>query len=187
MGRTALQWLRHPVIAVAAGGLVSACADSTPLDLDQQPAFEVVAADPGPCPNLQPADGSELTLRVYATGVQIYHWDGTTWSFDGPSAVLAADRDGKSTVGSHYAGPTWESVNGGKLVGTVLQRCTPDANAIPWLSLAAVSQGPGPFMPVNFIQRVNTVGGKAPSSAGSYVGQEARVAYQAEYLFWKTP
>jgi hypothetical protein len=188
MSKTTLQWLRHPAIVVAAGGIMSACADSTPLGFDPQPAFEaVVAADPGTCPELQPPAGSELTFRVYATGVQIYHWNGTSWIFDGPSAVLSADPEGRSTVGTHYVGPTWESVNGGKLVGSVLKRCTPDPNAIPWLSLAAVAQGPGPFMPINFIQRVNTVGGNAPSSAGSYVGEEAEVAYQAEYLFWKTP
>lgn len=188
MSKVVLQWLRNPAMVVVAGALSSACADRTPLGVDESLAVQaVVAADPGTCPALAPAAGSELTLRLYATGVQIYRWNGTSWSFEGPSAVLSADPGGRSTVGSHYSGPTWESRSGGKLVGTVLERCTPDPNAIPWLSLAAVSQGAGPFKRINFIQRVNTVGGNAPSSAGSFVGEEARVAYQAVYLFWKTP
>lgn len=60
---------------------------------------------------------------------------------------------------------------------------TPDA--IPWLLLGAVSQGPGVFHRVAFIQRVNTVGGNAPSDPGSFTGEEARIPYTTEYLFYR--
>ena len=104
-----------------------------------------------------------------------------------PSAVLSADAAGYGTVGIHYAGPTWESVSGSKVVGTVAKRCTPDPNAIPWLLLSAVtSEGPGIFHRVTAIQRINTVGGNAPAGPGTFVGEEASVHYTAEYFFYRT-
>jgi hypothetical protein len=71
-------------------------------------------------------------------------------------------------------------------VGAVVDRCTHDASAIPWLLLRAVSsEGPGVFDGVTYIQRINTVGGNAPAQAGGVVGEEARVPYTTEYLFYK--
>lgn len=208
MSKTAVHWLGYSLV-VAAAALLTGCADEITLGPDQRPAFEALlaappaaawaeavamrtaavnagrAADLGPCENLQVPAGSKLAFRVFAKGVQIYHWNGTSWSFDGPLAELSADADGKSTVGSHYAGPTWESMSGGKLVGTVLERCTPDPSAIAWLLLGAVSDGPGIFQRVTFIQRVNTAGGNAPAEPGSSTGEEARVPYTTEYLFYR--
>ena len=140
----------------------------------------------GDCQTLQVPAGNKLALHTYATGVQIYVWDGASWSFVAPEAELFADAGFKGLVGSHYGGPTWESHSGSKVVGTVLERCTPDPAAIAWLLLGAVSsEGPGIFQRVTFIQRVNTVGGNAPTDPGSVVGQEARVPYTTEYLFYR--
>jgi len=36
-----------------------------------------------------------------------------------------------------------------------------------------------------YIQRINTVGGTAPATAGAFVGDEARVPYTAEYYFYR--
>jgi hypothetical protein len=103
-----------------------------------------------------------------------------------PEAVLFADAGGHGVVGIHYGGPTWESNSGGTVVGTVLERCTPDPDAIPWLLLEAVStEGPGIFARVTFIQRVNTVGGNAPTAAGDFVGEVVEVPYTAEYYFYR--
>jgi len=111
---------------------------------------------------------------------------GTAWVFLAPDAFLFADGGGGGTVGIHYAGPTWESVSGGKVVGMVLERCTPDPDAIPWLLLGTVSQeGPGIFHGVTFIQRVNAVGGIAPTDPGDFVGEVTRVPYTAEYFFYR--
>ena len=69
--------------------------------------------------------------------------------------------------------------------GACIAGCTPDTTAIAWLRLGAVcSQGPGVFRGVTFIQRVNTIGGIAPSTAGTTIGQLANVAYTAEYYFY---
>jgi uncharacterized protein DUF3455 len=146
------------------------------------------AVDLGACQKLQVEAGSKLVFHAYANGVQIYRWSGTSWSLVGPSAVLSADAHGASVVGIHYAGPTWESVSGAKVVAAVIDRCTSAPNAIPWLLLGAVSaDGPGIFHRVAFIQRVNTAGGTAPSSPGTQVGQEARIPYTAEYFFYRAP
>ena len=120
--------------------------------------------------------------------MQVYRWDGASWVFVEPSAVLYADAGEHGVVGTHYAGPTWESNSGSKVVAAVDERCTPDANSIPWLLLHAVSaEGPGVFGRTAFIQRVNTVGGKAPAAGGSAVGEIARVPYTAEYFFYRAP
>ena len=144
------------------------------------------APDLGDCRNLQVSAGHKVVFHVYAEGVQIYRWNGTSWVFLVPEAELFADAGGHGTVGIHYAGPTWESVSGSKVVGTVVQRCTPDSDAIAWLLLeAALSEGPGIFHRVTFIQRVNTVGGTAPSEPGDFVGEVARVPYTTEYFFYR--
>ena len=139
------------------------------------------------CDSLRAPAGSKLAAHFHATGVQIYRWSGRVWTFVAPEAVLYADTGRKEKVGKHFAGPTWESVGGSTVVGGAARRCTPDAAAIPWLSLTAVSgDRPGVFRRVTFIQRTHTVGGLAPSAPGSVVGEEARVPYSAEYLFYRS-
>jgi hypothetical protein len=142
--------------------------------------------DLGGFQNLQVPEGNKLVLHAYAEGVQIYRWNGTSWVFVAPEAVLFADPEDDDPVAIHYAGPTWESDSGSTVVGRVLERATPDPDAIPWLLLEAVdSEGPGIFDGVTYIQRVNTVGGKAPADPGDFVGEVARVPYTAEYYFYR--
>ena len=145
------------------------------------------APDLGACQTLQVDAGNKVAFHVYAEGVQIYRWNGASWSFVGPEAVLFADEGGNGQVGIHYSGPTWESVSGSTVRGAVLERCTADPDAIPWLLLEAVDpEGPGIFQWVTFIQRVNTVGGTAPAEPGSAVGEIANVPYSAEYFFYRS-
>ena len=47
------------------------------------------------------------------------------------------------------------------------------------------AEGPGIFSNVTYIQRVNTVGGQAPTMPGAFTGAEARVPYTAEYYFYR--
>jgi hypothetical protein len=146
----------------------------------------VPPAGADPCPKLQVPAGNKVAFHVYAKGVQIYRWSGTSWVFVAPEAMLFADAGYQGAVGSHYAGPTWESASGSKVVGTVLERCTPDPAAIPWLLLEAVSSGgPGIFDQVTFIQRVNTVGGLAPTAPGGVPGEMASVPYTTENCFYQ--
>ncbi|HEU4387970.1 MAG TPA: DUF3455 domain-containing protein [Blastocatellia bacterium] len=138
------------------------------------------------CDTIQVPSGNNVAFHVYARGVQIYTWNGTAWTFVAPMATLYASPNYHGQVGTHYAGPTWESNSGSKVVGSRVAGCSPDPTAIPWLLLRAVStQGPGIFGCVSFIQRVNTTGGLAPATPGSSVGETAEVPYTAEYYFYR--
>ena len=146
------------------------------------PSFSRVTL--GTCGDIA-ASGAPV-FHAYAAGVQIYRWSGTSWVFVAPRATLHADTGDHAIVGSHYVGPTWESVSGSTVVGALAKRCTPDATAIPWLLLDAVSSaGPGVFSGVTQIQRLNTAGGLAPSTSGSVSGEIAEVPYTAEYFFYR--
>jgi len=139
---------------------------------------------------IQVPEGNVLKFHAYGLGVQIYVWTvtatGSSWVFKAPEAVLFASPEDEGVVGKHFAGPTWESNSGSKVVGARLAGVTVDSSAIPWLLLrASSSQGPGVFDHVTYIQRLNTVGGIAPSTAGASAGQVARVPYLAEYFFYE--
>lgn len=140
----------------------------------------------GICESLQVPAGNEVAFHVYASGVQVYRWNGSAWAFIEPVANLYADRNYRGQVGTHYAGPTWESNSGSRVVARRVADCAPNPTAIAWLKLEArSSEGPGIFEGVTFVQRVNTSGGKAPTAAGSFVGEEARVPYTTEYFFYR--
>lgn len=138
------------------------------------------------CDRLQVPPGHAVAFHVYALGVQIYSWNGTSWVFAAPEATLFAAANYHGEVGIHYAGPTWESNSGSTVVGSRLESCAPDPTAIPWLLLQAVStEGPGIFSAVTYIQRVNTTGGLAPIAPGASIGAEVEVPYTAEYYFYR--
>jgi hypothetical protein len=135
-----------------------------------------------------------LSKQVHASGFQIYECQPSKgdaprleWVLRGPEADLVDD-SGKA-AGKHYAGPTWEANDGSKVVGVVVARDNgPDPAAIPWLLLRAGStSGQGAFSQVKSIQRLHTVGGKAPADGcgAAQSGQLLRVAYSADYLFYR--
>ena len=64
------------------------------------------APDLGTCQHLRALAGNKVAYHVYAEGVQIYQWNGTSWVFLAPEAELFADAGFNGTVGIHYAGPT---------------------------------------------------------------------------------
>lgn len=143
---------------------------------------------PEQCSSIAVDAGHKLSFHVYARGVQIYRWNGTSWDFIAPRADLFAEKNFFGEVGSHYAGPKWESksgsiVEGRRVLGT---GCTPDPTAIAWLKLSRYdATGPGIFGSVTFIQRVNTTGGLAPTEPGLNPGEVKEVAYTAEYYFYR--
>src|SRR5512146_657355 len=100
-----------------------------------------VAAGAAPYPaELSPGANERLVLVAYASGVQVYECavDPATgayqWRFKAPEAELS-DASGR-VIGKHYAGPTWESNDGSKVVGEVrAQAAASDARAIPLLLL----------------------------------------------------
>jgi len=143
--------------------------------------------------NLRVPATQKLSLEARATGVQIYDCKPSKddparyeWLFRAPEADLF-DKAG-TKIGRHYAGPTWESNDGSKAVGEVKARDDgPDANAIPWLLMSTRSTaGTGILGKTASVQRVQTVGGKAPAASCSQAeaGKEARVPYSATYYFY---
>jgi hypothetical protein len=174
--QSAIKWTVLAAVVVALVAPIGAIADE-----DNR------VPDLGDCEEVQVEAGHKVAYQAYAEGVQIYRWNGTAWTFVAPDAVLySGDGEDSEVVGIHYAGPTWESDSGSKVVATVVDRCTPDPDAIPWLLLKAVSSdGPGIFHRVTYIQRLYTVGGLAPAAPGDFVGEEAEVPYSAWYVFYR--
>jgi Protein of unknown function (DUF3455) len=129
---------------------------------------------------------------VSAKGVQVYTCvrnpaGGTGWVLRGPDAQLFDSQN--KPVGKHYAGPTWEGLDGGKVVGAVKTNMpAPVDKAIPWLLLDAKShEGSGAFTQAQAVVRMGTTGGTAPDEGCDEVrtGQELRVPYTAIYVFLK--
>ena len=141
---------------------------------------------PEGCEELAVETGHKVSSHGYAVGIQRYRWDGNAWMFVEPVARLFANENFRGEIATHSAGPTWESTGGSKVVATRDKGCNVDSTAIDWLLLKTVSnEGPGPFDRVTFVQRVNTVGGRAPSIPGLIVGALIDVPYTAEYYFYR--
>ena len=145
--------------------------------------------------SIKGAADEQVVMVAPARGVQIYECRAKAgqagafeWAFVGPEAVLY--NSAGMQIGKHYGGPTWESNDGSKLVGSVKGRADAPRKAgeaagnIPWLLLPTMaSGGKGSFSDVTEIQRVNTVGGIAPTATCGQgnVGSAARVPYTADY------
>jgi hypothetical protein len=173
--RKRIRGLGWAAVVVAGSGVVSMSAAGL--------AGQVPAA-------LQPPAGEALLVQVHAKGEQVYTCKGEgatfTWALKGPEAQLF-DKDGKE-FGKHFAGPSWEAKDGSRVTGkAVANAASPDAEAIPWLLVNIVShEGSGVLSRATTIQRINTKGGKAPAAGcdAGRAGQEVRVAYSADYLFY---
>lgn len=138
------------------------------------------------CPGIEVPAGQRISAHAYAKGVQIYRWDGAQWAFVAPEATLFADPCFRGPIGLHFAGPVWEATDGSQVSGLRIASCAADRGAIPWLLLRGKSSSDtGRFGRCTYIQRVNTIGGTAPAEGGTLIGEEARVPYTAEYLFYR--
>lgn len=144
---------------------------------------------------LKGAPNEKLALVVPAKGVQIYECRAVKdkpgnfeWAFVAPEAELFDTRGTK--IGKHYGGPSWESNDGSKITGALKARAdAPQAGTIPWLLITATPAGPkGAFSDITSVQRVNTVGGAAPSAACTQgnTGTVVRAPYTADYYLLST-
>jgi hypothetical protein len=143
--------------------------------------------------NLNPPEGSVLLFELQAQGVQIYTCDvdpedasAYVWIFTAPEADLLNRRG--ELAGTHFGGPTWQGFDGSSVAGSVLERAdSPDKGSIPGLLLEAKEySGSGAFSTISYVQRLNTVGGAAPTAGcdASYAGSEVRQPYEATYAFY---
>src|SRR5262250_2678949 len=122
-------------------------------------------------PDAIAAKGETAVLTLHAEGAQVYDCRAgeagkLSWQFREPVATLI--QDGK-TVGRHYVGPTWEHVDGSRIVGIVIASVAkaiaptngPGPKDIPWLKLEVVeARGGGALASVTAIQRINTQDGQ---------------------------
>jgi len=163
--------------AVACGPASQDASASTSEELSIPPALAVPA-------------GNKLDFSLNAVGVQIYQCQATAsgqaWVFQAPKANLFDDEG--ELKATHFAGPTWQSVDGSSVVGSKIAAVTISATAIPELLLQAVSHsGSGKMSEVTYIQRLDTAGGIAPASGcdAAHVGTSANVNYTAQYFFYR--
>jgi Protein of unknown function (DUF3455) len=139
-------------------------------------------------PSAIAAPGEILVTMVHAVGAQVYECRPDSagklvWQFREPIATLIID--GK-TVGRHYAGPTWEMMDGSAVSGKVAARA-PGAgpNDIPLLKLEAIAwHGAGKLSGVTTIQRLNTRGGNVDAACDSS-GTFLSAPYTADYTFYR--
>jgi hypothetical protein len=162
------------------------------------PAAPKTAAAPSlPCPAqvpaaLDPPAQATLALALSATGTQDYVCaagkDGAapSWTLEGPHALLNA---GKEIVGIHFAGPSWQALDGSLVKGTKVAGADapgPKA-AVPWLLLSGTPSGAGTFGAITHIQRLDTSGGVAPATGcdAAHVGAKVLVPYKTSYYFYR--
>ena len=146
---------------------------------------------PLPSPTLAAPKGNHLAFFHDALGVQIYSCQSTpqgfAFTFVAPEADLF-DRRGNVVI-KHFGGPTWQSVaDGSAVVATLVAKFTDDPNSIAELLLiASAHQGTGIMDDITFVQRLETVGGLAPTTGcdADHIGEVVRVPYTATYFFYR--
>ena len=171
-----------------AAALLSACAGSpmstmpAPKMIDNAMLPEAVRVPAGQMQRMATTGVGEITYECREKKDMAGQFE---WAFVAPVATLyAADR---KVVGKYYAGPTWESADGSKLTGKQLAVAPAAAGSIALqLVKAEPAMGTGAMQGVNYIQRLNTKGGVAPSAScdASSKGQRQQVAYEADYVFY---
>jgi hypothetical protein len=139
-----------------------------------------------PLPAAIAAPRETVVLSAHAQGSQVYlckpNANGElVWTFSEPAAALTVD--GK-VVGRHYAGPTWEHIDGSTVVGKAAGSAPATAaTGIPWLKLDVIShRGSGVLSDVTTVQRINTLGGKLEGSCEK-AGNSLSMPYAADYIF----
>jgi len=180
-----------------------------------QPSF--AATVPPVPPEINVPAGAQPFLTGQAVGTQNYvclpSTTGFSWTLFTPQATLFLTlrffgNEVQQQVTTHFFSPnpaeggtvraTWQSsLDTSAVWGAAIATSTDPnfvaPNAIPWLLIQAVGAQRGPtggafLTQTSFIQRINTSGGRAPStgcSQSTNVGATAFVPYTADYIFYK--
>ena len=185
--------------AVAASLLITSGASASAADATSVPPTmnagpQIGGVTPSSVPKDSPIYVDETKYKIVATlrgvGKQVYDCNATgTYTFREPMAGLFTSRG--IPAGIHGAGPFWADFDGSKFVGNT---ASPDSAAvdspvdptknIKWLKVAKASTvgTGGLFSAVEFVQRVDTRGGVAPTSCTAPA--TASVDYTTNYVFW---
>ena len=174
----------------------------------QTVSSDLVKAPPVPS-NIVPPAGNQAFLKGNAVGTQNYVCLPSGWTFLGPQATLFftfpwISGDIRQQITTHYLSPnpkeggtpraTWQSsldtsAVWGKAIASSNDATYVAPGAIPWLLVEIVGAQRGPtggsiLSQTTYIQRVNTSGGVAPTTACT-VGSVALVPYTTDYVFYK--
>jgi len=192
-------------VAVASAVSLSLSAHANPITVPPVPTDLAVPA------------GNHAFLLGHGKGTQNYvclpSGSGFAWTLFTPEATLFKD-DGDKQITTHFFSPnpdelntdarvvsehtiraTWQhSMDGSSVWAKVAPKgsVVVDSSAIAWLKLEVVGTRPGAdggdaLTSTTFIQRLNTVGGREPSSGCAQladVGSKAFIDYEADYFFY---
>jgi Protein of unknown function (DUF3455) len=159
---------------------------TTPMP--QNPSESVTT--PGHIPDIvQVPPGNTLFLHAYGRGVQKYTCPVTPTSPAVPHAILLAGNVSEGNfVAIHFAGPTWQALDGSSVLGNAAKAKhfpAPEPDGVDWLLIPAQStSGNGLLSKVTYIQRLYTDGGKPPASC-NLNQTEVLVEYSAQYFFYQ--
>lgn len=165
--------------AVTAGALLGTTVGTAAASQPARTGVDVPAA-------LKVPDGNRLTGVFSAEGVQTYTCTDGAWKLLEPAATLWAKNDrSRRPVALHSRGPVWVSTVDGSAVNAAAVASSPKTGTIPELLLRSTgTRGDGVFADVSYIQRLNTRGGVAPTTACTGTDQVS-VPYSATYTFYK--
>ena len=137
-------------------------------------------------------------LRWFAHGTQNYtctakaDGTGSEWKLTAPEATLYAGPEaGAQAVGTHGAGPSWVATDGSRFVGNAAaasKAASPEPGSVAWLLVPKKEGAPtGTLSGMEYVQRVDTHGGQAPSTGcdATTVGTMVKVPYSATYIFYR--
>jgi hypothetical protein len=173
--RPAVLWAASSAILLPLAALAQPTVPAVPKEIAVPPSYK-------------------LLFKMEARGVQIYKAvearpGKLEWVLEAPLADLLGDQGAKA--GSHYDGPSWEAADGSKVVRDKAEEVksapAPNPQAdIPWLlvKVKAAEGKDGTLSPTVYVQRLQTVGGKAPAESPKRAGTKVGLAYRAVYYFY---
>jgi hypothetical protein len=132
-------------------------------------------------PQLAVPAGQKLVAAMdVQQGSQVYTCANGAYTLLEPAAVL---QSGDQLV-LHTRGPVWVSTNDGSAVVGAVVASVPRPGAVPELLLkSTTNRGTGLLGNVDYVQRLETVGGVAPAGTCT-AGSQVAVAYHAQYRFY---
>lgn len=158
------------------------------------PAAAAISEPANVAPALRAPVNETAAFKLNGNGAYIYQCRATLldpnayeWAFVVPDATLY---EGSRTTARHATVGLYESLSDrSSISGMVRSSQAAGVQNLPWVLMRAQPLAEsGMFAGVTSIQRVNTVGGAAPTGGcgPANVGQEARVAFQADYYFYRS-
>ena len=168
----------------ATATLASALAAAIPAYAVSEPA--------GLAPQMRAPANEVPAFSLSGNGVMIYQCKATfnnpnvyAWYYIAPDATLY---DGGHEVARMAQPNLLEALSDQSSLSGVLRASQPVSGSLAWtLTQAVAMSDSGIFAGVTSMQRVNTRGGLPPSGGCNVdnVGEEARVAFNADYYFYK--